>query len=289
MLKSIEYFNQAIAKEPRYAVAFAGLADAYSIISYQQDRKDYATRGCDAAKRALELDENLGEAHASMDACMDLWDWRQRERHLRRAVELSPSYPTAHQWLGAMLIDLGRDREGLAEVRRAVELDPLGPAPNYQLCMSLYMTRQYDQAIQHCLQALEVFPGYLGSYYGLAFAYTSKGMYPQAIAYIEKAMTMTGGKPPAATLLAHAQTLAGDPSTATRLIQEYTGRQDVSPIFLAALCMDVGDKDHAFEYLDKAVEERSFASDWINVNPGLDSLHSDPRWAKLVRKMNLPN
>ena len=129
MLKSIDYFSEAIAREPGYALAFAGLADAYGLISYQLDRKDYATRGCEAAKRALELDENLGEAHASMDACMDMWDWRQRERHLRRAVELSPSYPSAHQWLGAMLIDLGRNREGLAEVRRAVELDPLGPPP----------------------------------------------------------------------------------------------------------------------------------------------------------------
>ena len=124
-----------------------------------------------------------------------------------------------------MLIDLGRNREGLAEVRRAVELDPMGPGPNNALCLSLYMTRQYDQAIQHCLQALEVFPGNLNAYYGLGFAYTGKGMYPQAIAYIEKAMTMTGGaaagRNPASPLLAHVQTLAGDPSTATRLIQEY--------------------------------------------------------------------
>lgn len=116
-----------------------------------------------------------------------------------------------------------------------------------------------------------------------------KRMYPQAIAYLEKAMTMTGGAPPAATLLAHARALAGDPSTSRRLIQEFSGRKDVTPIFLAALYLDVRDNDHAFEYLDKAVQERSFASDWINVNPGLDSLHSDARWATLLRKMNLPN
>ena len=151
------------------------------------------------------------------------------------------------------------------------------------------MTRQYDQAIQVCLQSLEVFPGYLGAYHGLGFAYMGKGMYPQAIAYLEKAMTMTGGAPSVATLLAHAQALAGNPGTAMRLIQEYTRRQDITPIFLAALYMDVGDKNHAFEYLNKAVEERSFASDWINVNPALDSLHSDPRWADLIRQMKLSN
>jgi TolB-like protein/Flp pilus assembly protein TadD len=289
MLKSIEYFNQAIAKEPEYALAFAGLADAYNVVSYRLGRKDYQARACEAARRALELDESLGEAHASMDGCLDLWDWRQRERHLRRAVELSPSYPTAHQWLGAMLIDLGRDREGLTEVRRAVELDPLGPSPNNALCMSLYMTRQYDQAIQHCLQALEVFPGYVEPYYGLGFAYTSKRMYPQAIAYLETAMKMTGGAPPVATLLAHAQAAAGDSSGARRLLQEFTARPDITPIMLAVLYLDVAEKDHAFEYLDKAVEERSFASDWMNVNPMLDSLHSDPRWAGLVRRMKLSN
>jgi tetratricopeptide (TPR) repeat protein len=114
-------------------------------------------------------------------------------------------------------------------------------------------------------------------------------MYPQAIAYLEKATTLTRGAPPAATLLADVRALAGDPNSAMRLIEEYTGRRDITPIFLAALYMDVGDNDHAFEYLDKAVEERSFASDWISVNPGLYSLHSDPRWAKLLRKMNLPN
>src|SRR5581483_3632742 len=120
MLKSIEYFHQAIAREPDYALAFAGLADAYGVISNRLDRKDYAKRACEAASKALELDDSLGEAHASMDTCVDSWDWPQREQHLRRAVELSPSYPTAHQWLGAILIDLGRDREGVAEVRRAV-------------------------------------------------------------------------------------------------------------------------------------------------------------------------
>ena len=289
MLKSLEYFNQAILKEPGYALAYSGLADAYNVLAYRLDRKDYHARACEVVNKALQLDDSLGEAHASMDGCVDLFNWRQREEHLRRAVELSPSYPTAHQWLGAMLIDLGRDREGLVEVRRAVELDPLGPSPNNALCMSLYMTRQYDQAIQHCLQALEVFPGYLEPYYGLGFAYTGKRMYSQATSYLEKAVTITGGAPPAATLLAHARTLAGDRSAAEHLIQEYSGRDDITPMMLAGLYLDVGDKSQAFEYLDKAVQQRSFASDWINVNPALDTLHSDPRWPALIYKMNLPN
>jgi hypothetical protein len=100
-------------------------------------------------------------------------------------------------------------------------------------------------------------------------------------------MTMTGGAPPVASLLAHARTLAGDPNAAGRLLQEYTGRGDITPIMLAALSMDAGDKGRAFEYLSQAVEARSFGADWIKVNPGLDSLHSDPRWIAILRKMNL--
>ena len=255
MLKSIEYFNQAIAREPGYALAFAGLADAYGVLSYRLDRKDYDDPGVRSRQEGTGAGRQSGRGSRQHGCCLDLWDWSQRERHLRRAVELSPSYPTAHQWLGAILIDLGRDQEGLAEVRRAVELDPLGPSPNYALCMSLYMTRQYDQAIQHCLQVaggVSRIPRTRTM--GWVSRTRAKGMYPQAIAYLEKAMTMTSGAPPVATLLAHARTLAGDPSTARRLIQEYTGRQDITPIFLAALYLDVGDKDHAFEYLDKAVQ-----------------------------------
>ena len=289
MLKSIEYFEQAIGKQADYALAYAGLADAYSVLAYRLDRKDYRTRSCQAATKAVQLDDTLGEAHASMDDCADLWNWQEREWRLRRAIDLSPSYSTAHQWLGAILIDLGRAREGLAEVRRAVELDPLGPSPNNALCMSLYMTRQYDQAIQHCLQTLEVFPGYLEPYYGLGFAYTSKGMYPQAIAVLEKAMTLTSGAPPVATLLAHARSRGGDLDAAKRLLQEFTGRPDITPIFLAALHTDARDADHAFDDLNRAVEARSFGSDWIAVNPELDSLHRDPRWNALLRKMNLRN
>ena len=289
MLKSIDYYHAAIAKEPGYALAFAGIAEAYDNVAYPLDNNEYKKRACDAAKRALELDDSLGEVHASIGACVDSWDWSQRERQMRRAVELSPSYPAAHQWLGNILIDLGRNKEGLAETRRAVELDPLGMAPNNALCMSLYVARHYDEAIQHCLQVLDILPEYLDPYFALVFAYSGKSMYPQALASVDKLMTMTHGAPPAATLQAHIRALAGDPGAARRLIQEFAGRPDVTPIFRAALYMDIGDKDHAFEYLERAVEERSFASDWINVNPGLDSLRSDPRWAKLRRKMKIPD
>jgi TolB-like protein/Flp pilus assembly protein TadD len=285
---SIEYFNQAIAKDQTYALPYVGLSDSYAVLGYQPDRKDYAELACRAARKAMELDAKLGDAYASLSQCVDQWDWHRREEYFRRALELSPSYSTAHQWYGAMLIGMGRERDGLFELRRAVELDPLGPSPNNELGFSLYLSHRYDQAIHQCRQTLEVFPGYVMPYTCLGFAYTAKGMYPQAIAAMETAVRLSGGSPPFAGLLAYARALGGDRNAVPRLLREYSG-QKVTPVVLALLNVAAGDTDHAFEWLDRAVEERSFASETIAVHPVLDRLHSDPRWAALLRKMNLPN
>jgi len=287
MQKSIEYFNEALIREPRYAMAYAGLADAYSVLSYRLGRKEFLTQACAAARKAIELDDGLGDAHASMDACEYQWDWRARERHLQRAIELNPSDSTAHQWYGALLINTGRGAEGLAEVRRSVELDPLAPAPNNALCMSLFFVREYDRAIQHCQQIHEVFPDYIEPYYGLGFTYAQKGMYPEAIGILQKAMKLSGGAPEVASILAHARALSGDRNAVPQLLREYQGRTDVSPAILAALYVDARDKHNAFYWLETAVEKHSFASESIKVHPALDGLHSDARWSALLRKMNL--
>jgi TolB-like protein len=288
MQASIEFFNQAIVKDPAYALPYVGLADSYAVLAYWSDGRDSIARGCRAARKAIELDASLGEAYASLDSCVDQWDWRRREEQFRQALDLSPSYPTAHQWYGAMLINMGRTAEGLAQVRRAVELDPLGPSPNNALGMSLYFAHRYDDAIRHCRQNLEVFSAYAESYECLGFSYMAKGMYPQAIAAIEKAVALTGGPPPVAGLLAAARALAGDRNAVPRLVQEYSGRE-VTPVVLAFLYQIAGDKDRAFEWLNRAVGQRSFASETIGVHPVLDSLHTDPRWAALLHHMNLRN
>jgi len=287
MQDSIELFNRAIARDPGYALPYVGLADSHAVLAFRLDRKAEIAESCRAARKAIELDADLGEAYASLDSCVDQWDWRKREEQFRRALELSPSYPTAHQWYGAMLIDSGRSEEGLAEVRRAVELDPLGPSPNNALGMSLFFVRHYDESIRHCRQNLEVFSAYVESYNCLGFVYMKKGMYPQAIDVMEKAMSLTGGAPPVAALLTSIRALAGDRNAVTRLLQEYDGR-DVTPVVRALLYHVNGDRDRTFEWLDKAVEQRSFASDTIGIHPMLDNLHSDPRWKALLRKMNLP-
>lgn len=290
--KSIEYFNQAIELEPGYALAYAGLADSYSVLLGRSDgpeRKDLEIRSCAAARKAVELDGELGEAHTSLAVCKDDWNWQEQEQQLRRALELSPGYATAHQWLGAVLTNTGRLDAGLAEARRAAELDPLAPAPNMILAWALYMARQYDRSIAQSRRTIEMYPGNAQLYVHLGIAYQAKGMHREALDTLDTAMKLTGGAPPVAAVLAHIHAVAGDTQPARRLLAGFEKRGGVTPIVMALLYLDTGGKDHAFEWLARGVEQRSLYINELKVEPMFDSLHSDPRFATLLRKMNLPD
>jgi TolB-like protein/Tfp pilus assembly protein PilF len=287
LYKSIGYFQQAISREPGYALSFAGLADAYFALENRTGRRDFWLRGCEASKKAVELDDGLGEAHAALAGCADDWAWSEREREYRRAIELSPGYASAHSWLGGLLINSGRLEEGLAEMRRAAEFDPLSPHNRVALAWALYMTRHYDESIAQNRQTVEVFQNLPEAYLHLALAHTAKGMHSEAIEILEKAMKLTGGAPPVAALLAHARAKAGDTSPARRVLEDFKKSQGTNPLLFGLLYMDTGDIDRAFEWLGRAVEQRSRFSEEIKVEPMYEPLHSDPRWGVLLRKMNL--
>ena len=290
LLKSVEYFQRAIAKEPGYALAYAGLSDSYSVLSGRATgpaRKELLERARQAATKAIELDDNLGEAHASLAVTSWDWTWQQDEREFRRAIQLSPGYATAHQWYAGALTESGRVEEGLAEARRAVELDPLSPSVNQTLGWALYMARQYDRAILQLRRSIEAFPDFMQGYASLGLAYEAKGMHREAIGVLEKGLKLTGGAPPMAALLAHAHAGAGDKREAQRLLSEFKNRKDITPILFALLYVDIGDKDGAFEWFDKGIEQHSMFIDEVKVDPLYDSLHSDPRFAVLLKKMNL--
>jgi TolB-like protein/Tfp pilus assembly protein PilF len=288
--KSIEYFKQAIDKEAKYALAYAALSDSYSVLSGRFDgqrKKDFLIQAHQAANRALELDEKLGEAHASLAVSADDWDWSKAEQELRSAIELSPSYSTAHQWLSGILINTGRFEGGLSESRRARDLDPLSPGVHSQLGWCLYQARQYDAAIRQLRDTVELFPDFVQPYIHLGMAYSAAGMHRESIDIFQKLVGMTRGAPAVAALLAHAHARSGDKTQSKRLLNEYGNRTDITPVVLALLHMDVGDNEHALEWLGKGVAQHSMYIEELKVEPLYDSLRSDRRFTALLRSMNL--
>jgi len=288
---SIDYFRRAIARQPDYALAYAGLADAYSVLAGRSDgalRAQMEDQSCAAARKAVELDDYLGEAHASLGGCADTWNWSERESEFRKAVDLSPGNSTAHQWYAGLLTKIGRPQDGIAQARLAVQLDPLSPAPKTALGWTLYMARQYPAAAEQSRQAIEVFPSYGQAYANLGIAYAAAGRYADAADVLEKGIRLAGSAPALFALLAHVRALAGDSKYARELIEKWKSRQ-VTPIAMALLYTDIGDKDHAITWLERGVEQRSMYIDELKVEPMFDQLHSDPRFTALLRKMNLSN
>jgi TolB-like protein/Tfp pilus assembly protein PilF len=288
--ESLEYFNRAIEKEPGYALAYAGLGDSYLVLGGRAagaSRKDLLARAGSAAKKALELDDNLAEAHACLGGLSATeWEWPEAERHFKRALELSPSYATAHQWYAKLLIETGRFEEGLSEARRAVDLDPLSPSINTLLGWALYSARQYDPAIGQFRQTIEVYPNLAGAHLHLGMAYVAKGMHKEAMKVLQQAVNLTHRAPAALSLLGHAYAAAGDNRAPQRLLDELKKRREVA---FALLYMDAGDKDRAFEWLAKGYEEHSQFMEELKVNPVFDGLRSDARFAALLTKMHLAN
>jgi TolB-like protein/Flp pilus assembly protein TadD len=291
--ESLEYFNQAIANESGYALAYAGLCDSYLVLAGRAagaPRKDLLERARAAAKKALELDDTLGEVHTCLGSLSAFdWDWPEAERQFKKALELSPGYATAHQWYAEVLIGTGRFEEGLSEARQALDLDPLSPGINTLLGWSLYCARQYDLAIRQLRQTIEVYPSLPGAHLDLGMTYVAKGMHSEAMKVLEEAVNLTHREPGALSLLGHAYAAAGDNREPHRLLEELKKRPEVTPVAFALLYMDVGDKDRAFEWLAKGYEDRSQFMEELKVNPLFDGLRSDARFAALLSKMHLAN
>jgi TolB-like protein/Tfp pilus assembly protein PilF len=291
--ESLQYFNLAIASETGYALAYAGLADSYLVLAGRAtgaSRKDLLVRARSAARKALEFDDNLGEVYTCLGSLSVVdWDWPEGERQFKRAIELSPSYATAHQWYAELLIETGRFEEGVAETRRALDLDPLSPGIHTLLGWALYTTRQYDAAIRQFRQTIEVYPSLAGPYLDLGMTYIAKGTYNEAKTVLQKAADLTHREPGAISLLGHAYATAGDHHEPQRLLDELKKRREVSPVPFALLYMDVGDKDRAFEWLERGYEDRSQFMEELKVTPLFDGLREDARFAALLKKMRLAN
>jgi serine/threonine protein kinase/tetratricopeptide (TPR) repeat protein len=294
--KGIEYLQQAVAKDPTYALAYDGLADCYSLLAYYGfvDSKEGYPKAREAALKALEIDDSLAEAHTSLVFVKTFydWDWSGAERESQRAIELNPRYATAHQWYGDALIQMGRLQEAIVEEKRAVELDPFSLVINRDLGDALYLARQYDQAIEQYRRTLELDPNFITVHAGLGAAYLHKSLYKEGIAEFEKELAISPHSAYALAGLGYANAVTGRRAEAQKLLDQLNqlSKQEYVPaVFRAQMYAGLGEKDQAFEWLEKSYEDRSIANlAEIKVDPQFDPLRSDPRFQDLLRRMNLP-
>ncbi len=293
--KGIEYFEQAVEKDPAYAVAYAGLADSYGLLGTYEvlPPKEAMTKAEAAAVKALEIDDTLAEAHTSLGWVRTNydWDWVGAEKEFQRAIELNPNYATAHHWYAIYLRRLGRHDEAIAAIERAQELDPLSLIINSFVGKIYLDARQVDQAIDHLRKTIEMDPNFAPAHRYLAAAFAIQGRYEEAIAEYKKAITLSGGSTRDRAPLAHTNSMSGRRAEAQKVLEELKAlskEKYVSPYAMALIYTGLGEKDLAFEWLEKAYEERSFWLSFLKVAPSLDPLRSDPRFQDLLRRMNFP-
>jgi TolB-like protein/DNA-binding winged helix-turn-helix (wHTH) protein/Tfp pilus assembly protein PilF len=289
---AIGYFQQAIEKDPNSALAYAGLAECYMHWPPLPLKESHAKAKA-AALKAVELDETLGEAHASLALIRFVgWDFPGAEREFKRAIELDPSFGEAHHEYSHYLMQMGRSEESLAEASRFLELDPLSPVPNLHLGWYYLFAKKYDPAMEQLQKTLKMDPNYVEAHSWLGQTYEQKKMYEQAVAEFEKAIALSGGKPYYRALLGHAYAISGKRDQAHDIIATLKSESSPSsPIDaeIAIIYAGLGNHDQAFEWWGKAYHRRSgYLTFSFRVNPMFDEFHSDHRFADLLRRIGLP-
>lgn len=292
--KSIEYFEQAIALDLKYALAYAGLADAHNLMA-SYSTKPLATpflRAKATALKALSIDDGLAEAHVAL-AAVKLWrefDLAGGERGFRRAIELNPGYPTAHLWLSLYLAAIERMEEALSEIKLAHELDPLSRVINLNLARVFYFARQYDESIEQCRKTIEMYPDYLVAHRRLGIAYGEKGMFNEAEADFKKALSLFENDTETMSAMGYVYAAAGRVEDARKMLDRINAvakESYVSPYSLARIHVGLGEIDEAFEWLEKAYQERHGILTYLKVEAAFDRLRPDPRFADLLRRIGL--
>src|SRR5581483_6202857 len=292
--KGAEYFEQAIALDPSYALAYAGLADFYIVLgwySYVPPQDSYP-RAKAAALKALEIEDNLAEPHTAMGFISLLYDWDMEtaENHFRRALELNPKYAPGHHWYSDFLAANLRLEEARNEARCALDLDPLSLIINWNMGWMLCFSRQYDLAIAQFKSTLELDPNYLVTYLFLGQAYVQRELYDEAEAAFQRAVDLSQRAAVSLALLGHCQALAKRTQDALKVLAELQERAQtsyVSPAFFAWIHLGLGSHEECFKWLEKALAERSNWLVWLNADPKYDPLRSDGRFARFIDKVGL--
>jgi serine/threonine-protein kinase len=293
--KSIDCFNQAIAKDPGYALAYAGLADSYFSTGdwgLAAPREVFPPAKAAAAK-ALELDPGLAEPHATLGYIKYLHerDWVGAEQEFRRAIELNPNYATAHYWYALYLSFSGRHAEAAVEIRKAQQADPLSLIIQAMAGVAFLLARQYDQAAEQFLKTLDLDPNFAYAHEGLGYVHIRNGRFQAAIEEFQKAVALFGNAPRLISDLGYGHARAGNKLEAQKRIEELKElrkRRFVDPGEIAFIYVGLGDNDQAFAWLNRAYEEGSTSLVRLKVSPSYDTLRSDPRFADLMRRVGIP-
>jgi tetratricopeptide (TPR) repeat protein len=293
--KAIGLFHQAIDKDPNYAPPYSGLADCYILFGISFDvgslsPSEAIPQAKAAAEKAIQLDDTLAEGHNSLAYTKLIydWDWAGSEAEFKRALQLNPNYASAHHWYAHFLLASGRTEEGLAESRRALSLDQLSPIMNTHIGWHYMYTHQYDQALDALRKALDLDPNYaLGNWY-LGWLYEQQGKYPEALQYMRKAQEGVQKNPTLVADIAHVYAMSGDTGAAMKILAQlnqdsktsYVNSYEVALIYLA-----LGKKREAFQWLERAYKERSDLLIYLNADPRLDSIRSDPQFVDLAHRI----
>lgn len=289
---AIDLFQQAIAKDPDFALAYAGLADCYILggNALPWSETEVRQKAKDAAIKALARDGSLAEAHTSLAVVHMLYEWNfpAAEVEFKKAIELNPNYVTAHHWYAEYFATMGRLDEALSEIIRAQRLDPMSVIVIRDVGMHQYYAGNYEAAIQYAQSALALDSEFVPAHRLLGLVHLKQGRFKEAISELQGVVARTNSGRDRA-LLAQAYAIGGDRVEASRLLKELIKENQVSPYYIAVVYAGLGDKDRAFEFLDKAYREQASMLQYLKIHPTLESLRADPRFRELARRISLPD
>ena len=293
--KAADYFVQAIEIDPTYALAYAGLADAYYRLSnVYAPTREAMPKAKAAAKKALEIDDTLSEAHAAMGIIKLFyeWDWLGAEKEFNKAIESNHNNAIAHQRFGLYFNLLGQFEEARRELELAMLIDPLSPHSYWSLTLTFFLTRQYEKAIQEVQKALEMERDYKPALYLLGRTYEQFGQLDQAIEVFKRILTLSNNAPMFLAALGHSYALSGEHRQARKVLedlQQQSKHSYVSAYGQAIIHLALDDKDRTFSCLENACEDRCEMMTWLRIDPDFDSIRSDLRFTSLLRRVGLSN
>jgi TolB-like protein/Tfp pilus assembly protein PilF len=293
--RAFEQFQQAIERDPNFALGYVGLADSYTALTFYNFAAPHEAmpKAKESAIKALSLDNTVAEAHASLAHVLMnyYWDWPMAEKEFKRSIELKPDYATAHQWYAIhYLTATGRLEEAVQEMKKALELEPASLVMNTFMGATLYYAGRYDEAIDQCSRTVEMDPNFVVAHWHLGLAYEQKQLFDDAIEEFQRAISLSQGSPLMKAALGHAYAKAQKTYEANKILDELSElskHEYVSPLEIAKIYVALGNNEKAFQSLEKAYADRSFHLVNLNVSPHFKALRSNGRFQALVQRIGL--